>query len=122
MIFDSQEQLDACLAYWQKVLRLQDWGVKARIVRRSALDDETNAHVSVTWNKKNAFIELLDPIDYSSTAWAQDHEKSLVHELLHIHITAVANERGAWEEGMDDMMEEQAIESLATSFVKLNRK
>lgn len=121
MIYETQEQLDAALKEWQKVLQLQDWKVKASIVRgRDMFMEDSAAAVRWTFPKKMATIVLLDPLDYEPNRdFPQDHEKSLVHELLHLHYAGFdSTEPGSVEL---DLLE-QSIEAISTALVELKRK
>jgi hypothetical protein len=119
--YENDEQLQEALIFWQKVLRLQDWDVYARIARGRELFTENSA-AAVRWTlaKKVATLQLLDPIDYEDNlAVEQDHEVSLVHELLHLHYAPFDNTE-------DDSLElytlEQSIEAISRALVDLKRK
>lgn len=124
MIFENQEQLDACLVYWQKVLRLQDWTIRARIKRSYEMTHkDADGYIDHHHCIKSAMITLIDPADYEPACWSDlDHEQVLVHEMLHIY-------EGAIMEKLDDdaaktalIEREQLCECLASAFVALNRK
>lgn len=121
MIYTSQEELDAALAYWQKVLRLQDWTVSATINRsRDMGDTNRGGEIRINDNRKGARIQLLDPVDYAPTCWEPlDMEYFLVHELCHLHTTLI---RPDDEETLASVEEEQAVDALAWALVGLNRK
>lgn len=116
----TQEQLEALCREWQKTLRLQDWDVKVRIVRQRDMDNH-NAQGEVDWTlpKKSAAISILDPTDYPPNSWwGQDIERTLVHELLHLHFAPFVEE----EDGLKRVAEEQAIDCLAIALVALKRR
>lgn len=128
-IYESQAHLDADLAYWQEQLRLQDWRVKAEVVRDKQMRDAIDKHspssggASVLLDRKEATILLLHPADFpSDTTWPQDHEVTLVHELLHLHLEAIfwacplAEKTDSYTNA-----EEQAICSIAPGLVQLRR-
>jgi hypothetical protein len=119
MIF-NQEQAEAALAKWQKILRLQDWEIKVKIVRQSLMPClDIMAHVNCVYPSKQALIKLLDPIDYPrDTEWGQDHEQSLVHELLHLHCWGFSDEDPSSPKGI---CEDQMVAALATALVELKR-
>jgi hypothetical protein len=114
MIYETAEQAQQACREWQKILRLQDWDIKVKIVRQDALrnlDDQANVNCCLA--NKQALIKLVDPIDYPrDTEWEQDHERSLVHELLHLHFWGFADKERETEE-------EQAVCALASAFVRL---
>lgn len=114
----TNEQLTARLAFWQRVLRLQDWEIQASIVtvREMRNDDEDGA---CEWlhAKKRAVIRILAEADYpAGVDWPQDQERTLVHELLHLHVGSFYRpEEGSKEE---ELME-QAIHALSLALLDL---
>lgn len=117
MLFQEQVQLDKRRAYWQQVLRLQDWDVAAKVVRQDKLTLGRQGECQWGLERKEAIIRLLDPIDYPDDCQRkQDHELTLVHELLHLHFAAFAAEGGAAE-----IAQEQAIQCIAKALVALER-
>lgn len=121
MIFENQKQAEECLAHWQRILRLQDWGVK--IVVQRHLEDGKEASTTVYASLKLASILLLDPLDYPEDCkWPQDHEQALVHELLHLPCDILHR---AYNAEMTDgvwLAQEQLIDLTAHALVKLNRR
>ncbi len=119
MIFETQEQIDAALAYWQRILRLQDWDVKAKVKRRG----DSQGHIIIVHESKKAQIILLDPVDWDpETDWDQDHEKTLVHELVHLHVTPILRGLDRPDDGSRDILEEQAVDLIAEAFVRVKRE
>jgi len=118
MIYKTQEELDQALAYWQKVLQLQDWEVKASVERKKDITlDDVDAMVSWYFTHKKAIVRLLDPIDYNEL-FDQDHEYSLVHELLHLHFAGFDTTA---KESLEEKLLEQCINALSTALVSLKR-
>lgn len=118
MIYLTQEEAEKALVEWQSVLKLRDWDIKIQIVRRNGLvDPEGMAEVRYKHIKRMAIINLLDPIDYDNDLWGQDHEISMVHELLHLHFMGFEAEEGTPE----DKAQEQAIDAISKSLVYLRR-
>lgn len=118
--FETNEQLQAALAEWQKILRLQDWNIYARIAREKDLFCPDSA-AAINWvlAKKTATLQLLDPIDYGEDlAVDQDHEVSLVHELLHLHYAPFDNTEN---DTLELYMLEQSIEAISRALVSLKR-
>jgi len=117
----NQEELDRLLAEWQKRLRLQDWDVKAKIVRARDLDSfDRSAQVSWTFNSRTALIKIMDPIDYPHNCeWPNDLEESLVHELLHLHFAGISDSLhdNDWRDGVI----EQALTSIDLALVEAKR-
>lgn len=118
----TQEELQALCADWQARLRLQDWDVFV-VVKRER-DMRSNCMGSVNWvlPKRVAAIQILDPCDFPpDVVCEQDQEKTLVHELLHLHFApfAVAETEDG---GPQDLAQEQAINAIASALVKLKRE
>lgn len=116
----TEEELSALCREWQGILRLQDWDVKVRVVRQSSFmvpDAQGECRWVVT--KKSALIQLLDPIDYpTDIEWPYDMERTLVHELMHLHSAAF----DTFENGsMESAALEQMIECVADGLVRLSR-
>jgi hypothetical protein len=89
--FASDADLEAGCRLWQKRLRLQDWHVRVR-TRPSAgwdrMDDDGECRITDTL--KHAVITIRDSLDSPRDEPAYDQEKTLVHELLHLHTHAFA--------------------------------
>lgn len=112
----SSEELQRSLEEWQKRLRLQDWIIKAKIVRGREFDNDNNqGEISWILTKKMATILILDPIDYPSDVMvSQDMENCLVHELLHLHFAPISES----DSGSSLHVEiEQAIESITSGII-----
>lgn len=119
MIFTSTDEATACMKEWQEILRLQDWDIKIDILRaRDMKLDEGQAEVHWRIESKSALIYLLDPLDYKNDYFEQDHERSMVHELLHLHMALFSADTGTPE----DIAQEQAINTIANSLVGLKYK
>ena len=115
----TNEQLQALCREWQQVLRLQDWDVRCKFVRQREMTDSGCAgECRFQLEKKQAVIYVIDPIDWPpNCAWPQDVEKTLVHELLHLHMAPFQPSHDT----LEHVMMEQAIESIATGLVRLRR-
>ena len=119
-IYENDEQLQQALAEWQKILRLQDWIIKASIRReRDMYLANSSAAVRYNYEKRMAFIHIMDPIDYEPDLMVpQDMEISLVHELLHLHYAGFdQTEKGTIEYALV----EQSIEAISRALVELKR-
>jgi len=114
----TQKQLEALLAEWQAVLRLQDWAVKARFAEPELLGGGV-AHCCTTSPRKLATIRIASPETLSRDGDAErDPEADLVHELIHLHMDAFAP--ADWTSPTGVAME-QAIDLIAEALVKLKR-
>ena len=126
VIYETQEELDAAIALWQKRLRLQDWDIKAEIKRGRDMrhDYPVSGLNTITVCAKLAHIRLLDPLDYDCETEPQDHERTLVHELIHMHLQPLLNQVEAEDSELCKRLwsaTEQAITALDGAFVKLAR-
>lgn len=115
----TEKELNDLCKEWQETLRLQNWDIEVHIVRARDMSlagcgGTCNAHLQ----RANAFIEILDPIDYEDPE-AQDMETTLVHELLHIHLWPFdKTESGNLE---NDALE-RAVIQISRALVDLKRK
>ena len=126
-VFDDQSfeaDIRKQAAYWQKLLALQDWNLDVRVSRHWEMDDITTlAQCSWYLHRKDAVIRVLHPSDLPGLQnkfindEETDYDISLVHELLHLHFAPLATERDKHYE----IAEEQAINAISRSFVKLYR-
>jgi hypothetical protein len=69
--------------------------------------------------KKTSLIGILAPQDFDSSEWEQDVEKTVVHELLHLH-TAMFTEDNP--QGLLLICEEQAVDAIAGALIRLHRR
>jgi len=118
VIYETQEQAQQACQEWQKILRLQDWEIVIKIKRARELQSDCQAEVQWKNTKKIAIIHLVDPVDYQNDHFPQDHEVSLVHELLHLHMSMFDQEPDTPE----GTAQEQAIHAISTALVELSRK
>lgn len=81
----TQAELNKLCALWQKRLRLEDWRVAVKVVRKYALPD-CYADCLPHGRTKVAKIRIADPAD-RDPEWADETELewSLVHELMHLY-------------------------------------
>jgi len=111
------EQLAQALTTWQQRLRLVDWDITAEI--KPGTGEEWGSVVTFP-EKKRATITLLDPQNVTpAEANNQDHERTLIHELLHIPTLQFYN-----CEDHDDpkfIMYEQFIHQTSCALVGLAR-
>ena len=118
MIYETQEQAQQACQEWQRILRLQDWDIAIDILRARDMGlDGGQAEVHWKAESKSAIIHLLDPADYQNNYFEQNQERSLVHELLHLHMVMFATETGTPE----DTAQEQAVNAIANALVALKK-
>ena len=108
------------LAEWKARLGLGDWRIK--LLDKCVPEDMTlqGASGCTDWTEaiKTARIEILDPAYYGDRIVPFDWEKTLVHELLHLKLSLVAD-------NVDDLQARymhQLIDDLARAFVDAKRE
>jgi hypothetical protein len=114
----TQKELERLCLGWQRRLRLLDWDVKVKLCReREFVDHGRQGEVEYSLINKQAVIHILDPVDFPSGDWDQDQEKTLIHELLHLHTAPFSPEADT----LQGAAEEWAINSIAAALVELKR-
>lgn len=111
----TQTELDAALAYWQKVLRIQDWRIFVTLNDKDPESEYRTGYTAIHPAIGAAAIYLTRPSQIPSNCIDKEGpwEQVLVHELLHVAIDCV---RG---EGPYDAEQERAVERLAWGFYSL---
>lgn len=121
--YNSQEDLQDLCAYWQTMLRLEDWDIQVSLV---PLDEMScTSHAGECWwndQHKTATVRVMGEVDLRrknkkdiGDSVPLSHELILVHELLHIHFMA-------WKPDPDSMehtAQEQAINAVSKALVSL---
>lgn len=117
----DEPQLQERLAHWQKLLRLQDWDVDIKIVRRHAMPKATSLAGAQIDRYRRVKILLLDPVDWHPDDWPADRdlEISLVHELLHCVFYDAGSPK---EDSPEDLALERAVEATALALITLDRQ
>lgn len=119
------EQLQARLAYWQRVLRLQDWDVTVDIVPLAQMGGHHYGEITMYALLKRAVIRILSAVDYEAAAGAAafarplDMEYTLIHELMHLSIFLCSKKYDV--NSNEELFEEQAVHALALAFLSLSR-
>lgn len=116
------DELKELCAKWQEILRLQDWNIEIRISRARDFEVE-NACGECSWvlPRKEALIRILDPLDYSPNhVFPQDMERTLVHELLHLHFAEISEKAEAAGINIDTSLE-QALHGIDGALANLRR-
>lgn len=116
----TEVELRQKCAEWQKVLRLEDWDVKVKLKRGRDLELGGAGECGWTIEKKQALIKITDSADYPPDCIIpQDMERTLVHELLHLHFAPFDD----FESGTaEDTATEQAIHFISCALVDLARR
>lgn len=121
VIYKSQDSAKDALHRWQHRLLLLDWEIEVKIARAADFTKaDRHGEVLYSEDKKMAIIKLLDPIDADSKSqWTLDHEKTLVHELIHLHLLFA--DPLVFKCSAAQTALEVAVDSLARGFVRLDR-
>lgn len=114
----TEGQVADWLRIWQQRLKLTDWRIETKIVRKTELKPDTLGNVK--WNLKNktALIRVMSPTDYDlpESRIADDIECTIVHELLHLRLCELPHDRS------NKMAEEDVINPLADALLELHRE
>ena len=114
---DTQRlDLDALVAKWQPILRLQDWDFVIKYQRASQFSDPVPA--GSCWfliKKRHCHIRILDPIDFGTDfSPPMDIELTVVHEMLHPFIATFCK-------AVQNAQMEQFIHAMSSALVGLHR-
>ena len=119
-IIYNETGLKERLKYWQHALRLDFWDITIKIGRMANMVIKgVDGEITYSLPNAEADITILNPIDYNDSAFPQDMEETLVHELLHLHM---ATFEPADAEKVNSMLWERTIDQLAKVMVHLNDK
>ncbi len=113
---DLTKKAETLLHDWQLRLGLLDWDITVKVVSYN----DIQGWGCINWNltEKAADMKLMHPDDASPDAIRPyDIEATLVHELLHLHFAPFA----ADAETLEETFQEQAINALSRTLVKLQR-
>jgi len=112
----TQEQLDALVVKWQKILRLQDWNIKAK-VRLPTKERTAEIYVYQTSKEAELYIISQDAFENRVTTFIDGYtpEKDTVHELLELLFSDIRKEH---DENYTDNRWEQVINILAGVLLK----
>lgn len=119
----NQATLNRFLTRWQKLLRLQDWDIIIRPVHRKDLNNSSAmAECDYKYGIREAVIRVAFPGENNEDEHPYDLEQTIVHELLHIHFGLVnEGSQGLNVNDTQKWLFERAIDSLAKSFVEVDR-
>lgn len=112
----TQGDLTQVCAQWQTILGLSEWEIAIRFGRGHSIRTECQGEVDFIRSKRQALITVLTPGDFPPNEnFPQDIERTIVHELLHLHFGDVRTAE------TDYILEERAINSLSKGLVGLKR-
>lgn len=93
---------------WQTRLRLRDWNIEVRFVGHDELEGDGLGRCLINKDHKKAIIKVLREEDRSGCD--KGHvERTLIHELLHLHFEAF------WDDAKKQEME-TTINILSAAF------
>ncbi|MCD7811969.1 MAG: hypothetical protein LUG91_09030 [Ruminococcus sp.] len=118
--FADDKALQNSLRYWQKMLHLEDWYIKAVLVDKLTDDDgaELSGQNIMTLENKEAFIKISRTAGEKPEAYMKHcDELTLVHELLHCSIVLMEKDSPTLEAASFALAEHQKIETLAKAFI-----
>lgn len=123
-VFESQEQLNECLKYWQEKLLLMDWIFKARLVGVSEMDDpDDQGENTMIHGRKVALIKILKKDEIPKDSFVpriirQCDEQILIHEMLHVLYNWIDPvEDAAYESVYMDAIEHQKLDDMAKTLI-----
>jgi len=119
-MYDTIADITTACKEWQSILLLTDWEVVCIFVEKDSIPGM--AQIEYVRAKKQALLKLLREGDYINENFPHDQEKSLVHELLHLHF--------AWTDAFTSkpkdselyLQMEVAIDSVARALVRTKQK
>ncbi len=116
--FNSNEELQACIEWWQAKLGLQDWIIKGKST--NDLQDIGN-HGENSFNVvgKHSMIRIrpYDSVEAGEWIARQPQELVLVHELLHCLIYEIEKDTESIELIIYNLQQHQLIESMAKALI-----
>lgn len=120
MEFETEEQLQACIEAWKKVLFLQDWIIKGKLVDELYDDNGNELAGNNNFQVANncSLIQIVRANeDIKSRIVKYCAEVTLVHELLHCKYNWTAKCSDSIEYAYYENMEHSLIEQMAKSLI-----
>lgn len=116
-VFNTQEELDECLKWWQEKLFLTDWIIEAKVVDPiDFTNQESMGENEFDLINKCCIIRILNQKYYGERIMRYCAEKILVHELLHCKY-AWAENNSTYEGVYVNTMEHGLLEQMAKSLI-----
>lgn len=109
--------LDVLLAFWQPILGLSDWVIRAEY-------DATITNLGQTtvwWRDREAHMRICEPATITRQWPPVDSELTFVHELVHCVIEPLTHAADTQPVPMPPDLREQQVEQLAKALVRLHR-
>lgn len=120
MEFENDDQLQACIEEWKKVLFLQDWIIKGKLVEELFDDNDNELAGSNSFQVTNkcGLIQIVKANeDNKSRIVKYCAEATLVHELLHCKYNWTSKCSDSIEYAYYDNLEHSLIEQMAKSLI-----
>ena len=120
MEFESEEQLQSCIEEWKKILFLQDWVIKGKLVDElyndsgNELAGDNNFQIA---NKCSLIRIVKANEDIKSRIVKYCAEATLVHELLHCKYNWTEKHSDSIEYAYYENLEHSLIEQMAKSLI-----
>lgn len=120
MEFETEEQLQACIEEWKKVLFLQHWVIKGKLVDElyDSNGVELAGHNNFVIEGNCCLIQIVRANeDNKSRIVKYCAEETLVHELLHCKYNWTQKSSDSIEYAYYEIMEHSLIEQMAKSLI-----
>lgn len=116
--FENTEQLVEYLKYWQHVLHLDHWCIKAELVDKIESDEDGLAiegFNQTSYENCQAYISICTADN--NPVGKHCEELTLIHELLHCVFLATGNTEPAIQDVVYMTTEHQKVELMARAFI-----
>ena len=113
----TQDWLDAGLEFWKERLALQSWSIKARWAGPEELDDSYGDH-RFDPLRRTGFIRVRTEPFRSNDNELWDPEHTIIHELLHLHLSLLCSVSKA---DLEETLEERFINDMASALLGLKK-
>jgi len=110
----NQKQLEKKVKHWQKVLKLDHWDIKARLVDYKETDNRDGVSY-IQWEYLVASVLVVDPKLYTGELYDRANiDEVICHELMHCHMAGFETKDGSYEA----KLEEQLVETMSRVIVR----
>lgn len=122
-VYRTDAELIAGVRKWQRLLHLEDWEITATLVPQWTFSERSTAATNFMFNNQDASqikLASYDTIDLVANPDYADMERTLVHELVHLHYRP----SDLWETKETPAQSrayERGIEATARALVELER-
>jgi hypothetical protein len=85
--FSPASDVDACVAFWQERLRLQDWTIRVRVVSAQELGGRANGDIEIDAASQTAVLRVLrlEDSDLPRRLARADQQYTVAHEMVHLY-------------------------------------